>query len=269
MKALIVIPARYGSTRFPGKPLATISGQSMLTRVARVAQLATQDVEKIGISCDLVIATEDVRIVEHAHEHDLPVVITPEDCKTGTDRTWIAYQQLGQDYEAVINLQGDAPLTPVHFLSSILSAFKERDVQVATPVIQLSWFELDSLRKNKESTPFSGTTAVLDKNGHAIWFSKQILPAIRNESMLREHTELSPVYRHVGLYGYTPDALKQFISLPMGHYETIEGLEQLRLLENGIHIATVKVEHQGIPCFTGVDSPEDIARVEALLGTAA
>lgn len=272
MKALIVIPARYGSQRFPGKPLATICGQSMLSRVAAIAKQASRDVEEMGISCDLVIATEDDRIAEHARSHDLPVVVTPEDCQTGTDRTWSAYQKLAINYDVVLNLQGDAPLTPVHFLSSILLAFKEKNVQVATPVIQLSWFELDSLRRNKQSTPFSGTTAVLngDLNGnsHAIWFSKQVLPAIRNESVLREQSELSPVFRHIGLYGYTPETLKQFVSLPVGHYESIEGLEQLRLLENGFRIRTVKVEHRGIPCFTGVDSPEDIARVEAILQAA-
>ena len=131
-----------------------------------------------------------------------------------------------------------------------------------TPVVRLSWAELDELRISKQSTPFSGTTAILDKNNHALWFSKNIIPAIRSED---RGSPLSPIYRHIGLYGYARTSLERYVTLPQSVYEELEGLEQLRALENGMTIQAVVVDYKGRPAMTGIDSPEDLIRAEKLL----
>jgi 3-deoxy-manno-octulosonate cytidylyltransferase (CMP-KDO synthetase) len=121
---------------------------------------------------------------------------------------------------------------------------------------------LDTLRESKKTTPFSGTTAILDSNNRALWFSKNVIPAIRKEDRTQPH---SPVYRHIGLYGYARAALQKYVTLPPSHYEQLEGLEQLRAIENGMTIQAVVVDYKGRPAMTGIDSPEDLQRAEALL----
>jgi 3-deoxy-manno-octulosonate cytidylyltransferase (CMP-KDO synthetase) len=274
MKTLIVIPARLGSTRFPDKPLAMINGRSMLSWVTGLAEKARElylsdhastDDAKSKKLVDIVVSTEHERVMQHATDIGVRAVITSEACVTGSDRAWATCQALNQSYDAVINLQGDAPLTPPHFITEVIRLLNSPDVQVATPAIKLTWEELDSLRQNKTTTPFSGTTVIINKSGRALWFSKNIIPALRSETQLRSTSPLSPVLRHVGIYGFRPAVLEKFAGLPQGTYETHEGLEQLRLLENDIPIHVAIVDHRGQPCFTGVDSPEDIGRVEALL----
>ncbi len=139
------------------------------------------------------------------------------------------------------------------------------NVDVATPIVNLSWDELDVLRERKQSLPFSGTTVTIDNQGQALWFSKQIIPAIRKEPQLRQASQDSPVYRHIGLYGYRTPILEKFVQLPEGRYEALEGLEQLRLLENGINIQTVLVNYNDLPGMAGVDTPEDAKKTEQLL----
>ena len=261
MKIAIIIPARYGSTRFPGKPLAPINGKAMIDHVYDLALDASRDYKNI----EVIIATDDVRIEAHCHGKKRHVLMTSESCRTGSDRVLEAAVKLEDEPDIVVNLQGDAPLTPVIALQNVIKAFHiDPQCQVATPVQQLAWGDLDRLRRNKQTTPFSGTTAILDKNNQALWFSKNILPAIRKEDSLRAKSDLSPVYQHLGLYGYRLDILKKFVNLPEGRYEALEGLEQLRFLENGISITCVDIPHNEI-VNSGVDSPEDIGRAEALL----
>lgn len=252
----IVIPARYGSTRFPGKPLEMIAGKTMLERVADVANTAASDV-------DVLVTTEDKRIADHAAQLGLECIMTGEDCATGSDRVLAAIKQAHRNYDFVINLQGDAPFTPPGVIAALISAWKTNPtLDVVTPVHQLSWENLDRLRESKKTTPFSGTTVTVDKYGRALWFSKNIIPTIRKEDRA---AKLSPVLQHIGLYGYKTAALEAFCALPQGTYEKLEGLEQLRLLENGIAIQTVRVEIESGLIQTGIDSPEDIERAEALL----
>lgn len=259
MKLAIAIPARYGSTRFPGKPLAKIAGKSMLSRVHEIAQYAARGYEHI----EIFITTEDRRIADHAAEIGASCIMTPESCKTGSDRVLSAIRQLGEWPDFIINLQGDAPFTPPAIIKQIFDAFEANPrAQVITPVHRLSWDDLDRLRALKENTPFSGTTAILNEDGQALWFSKNILPAMRKEDELRAELEASPVYQHIGLYGYRSDVLEQFCRLPEGTYEALEGLEQLRMLENGIHIQTVEIDIEQGAIQSGVDSPEDIDRAE-------
>ncbi len=135
-----------------------------------------------------------------------------------------------------------------------------------TPVTQTSWEQLDTLRENKKTTPFSGTCAAFDQTtGKAFWFSKNIIPAIRKEETMRQEGSLSPVFRHIGLYGYSYDMLKKYPTLPKGRFEKLEGLEQLRVIEAGYDIRCVPVDYKGRASMSGVDSPEDVTRAEALI----
>jgi len=261
MKTAIIIPSRFGSTRFPGKPMAMIAGQSMLHRVIALANEAAKNLSDVQI----VVATDDDRIGAHCDEVGVKWLMTPVDCPTGTDRVEMAVRQLEIEPDFVINLQGDAPLTPPDFVAAMIDVYQKNPADVVTPVTQLSWEQLDKLRENKKQTPHSGTTAMFDeKTGNAFWFSKNI-SSIRKEKELRETDAMSPIFRHIGLYGYSRDMLKKFVTLPEGKYEQLEGLEQLRVLENGFSVRCVPVDYKGRPSMSGIDSPEDVARAEQLL----
>lgn len=260
VKTLVVIPARYGSTRFPGKPLAKIAGKEMLLRVVDIAQKGTQNTD-----AQIVVATEDERIENFCKEHQINCLMTSDACKTGSDRVCEAVKKLGIKPELIINLQGDNPVCPPWFVSELIKAFEsDTTVDLVTPCTELSWEALDKLRESKKSTPFSGTTCIADKNNNAIWFSKNIIPAIRKEADLREKSSKSPVLRHIGLYAYKYESLFKFKELEESYYEKLEGLEQLRFLENGMKIKIAKVDYGAFEGMSGVDSPEDIARAEAL-----
>jgi len=267
MKIAIIIPARYASTRFPGKPLTMIGGQTMLSRVVSRAQEAIKALDKDIL---LAVATEDQRIADHAAELGVQGIMTSDNCKTGSDRVLEALDALKEQghgtIDFVLGLQGDAPFTPVDAITGLIAAFQANpDLEVITPVINLRWSELDKLREQKKVTPFSGTTCVTDDSGKALWFSKNIIPAIRQEEKLFTMSEHSPVYQHIGLYGYRTDVLRKFVSLDEGRYEKLEGLEQLRLLENNISIQTITLNVPLGLTQAGIDSPEDVTRAEEML----
>lgn len=262
LQTAIVIPARYESTRFPGKPLASLKGKAILEYVVDIAKTACEGLQNISIA----VATDDERISHFCEDKSIPVLMTPKSCKTGTDRAMAAAHLLKVVPDLIINLQGDAPFTPPDFVRAMIEEYKSHSgFDIVTPVVRLSWAELDQLRESKKTTPFSGTTAVLAPNNNALWFSKSILPVMRNESSLREQGPLSPVYRHIGLYGYGRASLEKYVTRAPSRYEELEGLEQLRALENGMAIRCVVVDYKGRPAMTGIDSPEDLARAEALL----
>mgnify|MGYP006079463703 CR=1 FL=1 len=261
-KIIVVIPARYGSSRFPGKPLATLAGKSMLKRVHDIALKAIEG----NNYAQVIVSTEDKRIKEHAEAFGANVIMTSDDCETGSDRALNACTQLNDIPDIVINFQGDAPLTPPSFLQAIIQTLMNNtDIDVATPIIQMDWQSLDTLRARKLINPFSGTTAITDKHNNALWFSKNIIPAMRNEAKLRQTHKMSPVYKHVGLYGYQFKALQKFVRLPIGHYEALEGLEQLRMIESGMTIKTVNVSYADFPSMSGVDTKEDLAFANTLI----
>lgn len=262
MKTAIIIPARYGSTRFPGKPLAKIGGRTMLERVVDVGRRAAANHKNVTLA----VATEDRRIADHCKEIGVLCFMTSENCPTGSDRVLEAAEIAGGDFDYIFSLQGDAPFTPVEAIAKMLDAAQnDSATEVVTPVVRLRWEELDALREAKKITPFSGTTAIIDATGRALWFSKNIIPAIRREDALRRESGFSPVHQHIGLYGYRSDILRRFVSLPQSPYEQLEGLEQLRLLENGIAIRTVTLELDAGLAQAGIDSPEDLQRAEALI----
>jgi 3-deoxy-manno-octulosonate cytidylyltransferase (CMP-KDO synthetase) len=257
VKTLIVIPARYASTRFPGKPLHEINGVSMLARTAAAAQRAGK-----ATGASVVVATDDQRIAAHAAEIGVKVVMTHPDLPSGTDRCRAAAQIAAPDADFIVNLQGDAPFTPPAHVSALIDNAARGDV--VTPVVQLSWVELDRLRERKKVTPFSGTTCIRAADGRAIWFSKTIIPAMRGENKMRQADMLSPVFQHVGLYGYSREALSRIAALKLSRYEELEGLEQLRFIENGLSVFTVEVEASQLPS-AGIDTPEDAEHAAAML----
>ncbi|MBI5447938.1 MAG: 3-deoxy-manno-octulosonate cytidylyltransferase [Gammaproteobacteria bacterium] len=262
MKTAIIIPARYASSRLPGKPLLKIQGQTLLQRVVRLSQKAAQGLTDVSI----LVATEDNRILKHCDEIGVNACLTSADLPTGTDRVADVVRQMQDKPDFILNMQGDAPLTPPDFLQALISSFSAAPCDAITPVTQLTWTQLDQLRQHKLTTPFSGTTAVFDeKTGHAFWFSKMILPAIRHEEILRKQSDHSPIFRHIGLYGYSRQTLEQYVKLPESRFEKLEGLEQLRLLEYGYTLRCVPVDFKGRANMSGIDSPQDIARAEALI----
>ena len=253
MDIAIVIPARYGSKRFPGKPMAPIRGVSLLHRVWLIARAVS------GVS-QVWVATDDERVAGHARGFGANVIMTSPDCENGTVRVHQAMRSLDRPPEAVINFQGDAVLTPPWVLQGLVDAFRnDPAARLVTPAVHLSWDELEELRRSKETTPFSGTLVVFDRAGNALYFSKTIIPSLRNRDM-----ERPPVYRHIGLYGYRLDTLDRLAALPPSPLERAEGLEQLRALENGIPIRVVLTDYRGRTHWS-VDSPEDAAMVETLI----
>jgi 3-deoxy-manno-octulosonate cytidylyltransferase (CMP-KDO synthetase) len=257
VKTLIVIPARFDSKRFPGKPLHPINGVSMLARTADVARRAGR-----ATGARVVIATDDHRIADHAEALGLEAVMTDPALPSGTDRARAAADICAPDADFIVNLQGDAPFTPPAQISALIDAAGKGDI--VTPVVRLTWTALDDMRERKKATPFSGTTCIRAQDGRAIWFSKQVVPAIRDEARMREQGIVSPVFQHIGLYGYSHAALSRIASLPASHYETLEGLEQLRFLENGFSIQAVEVQAPDL-AISGIDTPEDARLAEALI----
>lgn len=227
----------------------------MIRRTAKIAASIPES--------DYVVATDHVDILNHCETYDIPAVMTDSNLESGSDRTLAAATTSGKDVDMILNLQGDAPFTDPSHVEAVLNALKSTKADLATPAIQLDWESLDSLRQAKISTPFSGTT-VTEINGRALWFSKNIIPALRKENEMRQNSVLSPVLRHVGLYGFRRSALERFTALPQSYYEKIEGLEQLRALEDGMHIEIVKVAPAQVSS-PGIDTLEDLSRAEELI----
>lgn len=252
---LLIIPARYGSTRLPGKPLLKLAGRSVLERV-----LANANAAASTGGLKVIVATDHERIADHARALGAEVVMTDPALASGTERAHAAVEMQATPPKRIISLHGDAPFISSQIITKIAEVLRSTDVQVATPVYQLDWERLDRLRAHKRSAAFSGTTCVRDRDGKALWFSKAILPAMRNEDALRRD-RMSPVWQHLGLYGYTRAALDWFISSSMGEYEKLEGLEQLRFLENDWPIMTVPVDPPS-HSLSGIDTAEDLALAE-------
>lgn len=254
MDIAIVIPSRYGSRRFPGKPMVPIRGHSLLNRVWRIASAVT------GVN-RVFVATEDERVAEHARSFGATVLMTSPECRNGTERVWEAMRGLPNPPNAVINLQGDAVLTPPWVVQALVDAFHaDPGLSMVTAAVHCSWAQYHDLVKLKQASPTSGTTVVMDKFGHALYFSKGIIPYLR----ITDPERPPPVHRHIGIYGYSMAALKLLSSLPPTPLEEAEQLEQLRALENGIAIKVALVDYQG-RTHGSIDAPEDLVEVEAII----
>ena len=211
---------------------------------------------------------DDERIKVFCKENSINYIMTSPECATGTDRIVEAVSKLDTKPDFIINMQGDNPLCPPWFVEELIKTYNEdNSIEVVTPAVNLTWKALDRLIENKKTTPFSGTCVTMDKAGYALYFSKNIIPAIRKEEKHRKTMDSSPVYRQPGLYGYRIDVLEKVPTLEKGYYEDFEGLEQLRFMENGIKVKCVKTNYkdrEDLAYMSGIDSPEDVFRAEKL-----
>lgn len=260
MSVLVVIPARYASSRYPGKPLAMLRGadgtcKSLIERSWHAATSVS------GVN-RVVVATDDARIQEASRAFGAEVVMTSPDCANGTERCAEALRALGGEYEIVVNLQGDAPLTPHWFVEDLIAGMRaDSDADVATPVLRCDGRALNGFLNDRAEGRVGGTTAVFGGSRHALYFSKEVVPYT---SKRYEDGEDTPVFHHVGVYAYRPDALYAYGGWPAGPLEVLEGLEQLRFLENGRSILCVEVEARGRQ-FWELNNPEDIEKIEGMM----
>jgi 3-deoxy-manno-octulosonate cytidylyltransferase (CMP-KDO synthetase) len=259
-KDYIVIPARFNSKRLPGKPLILIKDIPLIDRVISVGV----QVQKVLDDIELIVATDDELIKEHCSKIGIKCVMTDGQISSGTERVFYSLNQIGINPDLVINLQGDAPFISAKQIIQTIESARKFKAEVTTPVFNLSWVDLDALNERKKLTPYSGTTCIIDKDGYALWFSKQIIPSMRKEDDLRKHSLMSPVFQHLGLYCYSFECLKWFCDMPKSRYEDYEELEQLRFLENGIKILTEVCDSPIFP-ISGIDSPNDVIVANKLI----
>ena len=263
MSVCIVIPSRYGSTRYPGKSLAPLRGS---TGVVRSLIRRTWDAACRVSGVDrVVVATDDERIESEANGFGAEVVMTSPDCANGTERCAEALQKLGETPEIIVNLQGDAPLTPPWFVEALVSAMRARpEIAVATPVLRCDAQAMESFLADRRAGRVGATTAVFDQGGRALYFSKEVIPYTGRPL---KDGETCPVFHHVGVYAYRPAALARYVAMTPGPLERWEGLEQLRFMENGEPVHCVEVEARGAH-FWELNNPEDVARIERVLSAA-
>lgn len=246
MKFIGIIPARYASTRFPAKPLAILGGKPVIQRVYE--QVA-------GILDEAYVATDDPRIEAVVKGFGGKAVMTSVCHKSGTDRCYEAYTKVGQGYDVVVNIQGDEPFIRPSQLEAVKACFEDPSTQIATlvkPFTPEDGFEaLENVNSPK---------VVVNKNMNAMYFSRSIIPYRRNADKaewLKGHT----YYKHIGLYAYRADTLKEITSLPQSSLELAESLEQLRWLENGY---IIKVGISDVDTI-GIDTPQDLVCAEEFL----
>jgi len=243
MRIFGIIPARYASTRFPGKPLALIAGKSLIQRVVERCQQAKSLAE-------IVVATDDQRIADAAGKF-CRVEMTREDHPSGSDR--IAEVALRNPCDAVVNIQGDEPLIDPAVIDEVAGALNSTEMSTAAT----------SIRNPEEYDNPNVVKVVVNSAGRALYFSRRTIPYLREAASRSANEQLAafPFLKHLGIYGYRRETLLRLVKFPVSPLEQAEKLEQLRALENGIPIAVVKVNYDSI----GVDMPEDVKRVEELL----
>ena len=259
MKTAILIPARFQSSRYPGKPLVELKGaggaaKPLIQRSYEAAQ-RVRGIESVHV------VTDDERIAERAVAFGAPLIMTSSEARNGTERCAEALPRLG-DVDLVVNLQGDALLTPPGFVESLVARMADdRDALVATPAMRLRGAEVRILQQEEAAGRVGGTSVVADGQGHALYFSKKLIPYLPAAAV---DGGLSPVRLHVGVYAYRPEALERYVTTPVSELEMLEGLEQLRFLVAGVPIAVVDVE---TPPFAlrELNNPEDVEPIEAAL----
>lgn len=257
MQTVIVVPARYASTRYPGKPLVMLRGADGVSR--SLVERSWRAACAVAGVAQVLVATDDDRIAEHAQGFGATVAMTSAECRNGTERCAEVLGQLAYVPDLVVNLQGDAPLTPPDFITALITAMAaDPDAAVATPVLRCDAEALSRFREDRQAGRVGGTTAVFDRRGRALYFSKEVLP--HADGIALEAAPL-PVFHHVGLYAYRPAALHAYRGWPPGVLERVEGLEQLRFLENGMPLLCVEVEAAG-RVFWELNNPVDVARLE-------
>jgi 3-deoxy-manno-octulosonate cytidylyltransferase (CMP-KDO synthetase) len=261
MDTCIIIPARFASVRFPGKPLALLRGASgiqrtLIERSVLAARAASQS------SIPIFVATDDDRIEEEARRIGADVIRTSESCRNGTERVAEAVERARITADIIINLQGDAPLTQPHFVTALIAAMRaDPACQMATPCLRCDAETVENLLEDRRAGRVGGTTVVSDHAGRALYFSKEVLPFTNGKGVVDGYV---PVFHHVGLYAYRRAALAGYATWAPGPLEQLEGLEQLRFLENGHPIRMVEVTAPGA-VFWELNNPTDIALIEGYL----
>jgi 3-deoxy-manno-octulosonate cytidylyltransferase (CMP-KDO synthetase) len=245
MKILAVIPARYASTRFPGKPLTIIKGKSMIQRVYEQAQ-------KCKALNAVVVATDDLRIEQAVKQFNGRVVMTSESHQSGTERCAEVAANIEDDFDVVINVQGDEPFIQPGQIALLANCFMQETTDIATLVKQIS---LETELANPNTVK-----VVLDEHGKALYFSRSTIPYQRNIP-LEQWLTGGIFYKHIGIYGYRKNVLQEIVKLPPNNLEQAESLEQLRWLANGYRIQTAITELETI----SVDTPEDLIRVNQFI----
>jgi 3-deoxy-manno-octulosonate cytidylyltransferase (CMP-KDO synthetase) len=241
-----IIPARYASTRFPGKPLIDIEGKTMLQRVYEQAS-KSKSLSKV------VVATDDERIFNHVKDFGGEVVMTAEHHPSGTDRCMDALLQLKEKFNYVINIQGDEPFIEPEQIDELAAVLKDGTTELATQMIAVDNYEI--LFDKGE------VKIVLNTNNEALYFSRMVIPFIKGVDEKEWHLHHS-YYRHVGMYAYRKDILEKITQLPVSLLEKAESLEQLRWIENGFKIKCVVTKYDS-HC---IDTPEDVEKVLKLIG---
>lgn len=262
MNSVILIPARYASSRYPGKPLVELKGASGTPKT--LIQRSVEAARRVRGISGVFVVTDDERIAEACAPAKVGVIMTSPECRNGTERCAEALAQLHEP-ELVINLQGDALLTPPGFVEALIGRMQDdRDALVATPAMRLRSEEVRALQAEEAAGRVGGTTVVANDLGHALYFSKRLIPHLPDGAL---SGDMSPVRLHVGVYAYRPEALERYVATPVSALETLEGLEQLRFLVAGVPVAVVDVE---TPPFAlrELNNPEDVAPIEQALSEA-
>jgi 3-deoxy-manno-octulosonate cytidylyltransferase (CMP-KDO synthetase) len=236
MKGLGIIPARYGSTRFPGKPLVEINGISMIRRVIDQAKQCPS-------LQDVWVATDDERIFNHVVEYGCKAVYTSENCNSGTERICELLPQIENDFDFVLNIQGDEPFVHVESLEELSTALISTKTDIATLAVQME--------NSQEANDTNRVKVVFSTSGRALYFSRSTIPFARNGE--------PNYFKHLGVYAYTTNALQQINNLNASSLELSESLEQLRWLENDLTISVVVTSHDS----TGIDTPADLLKYQA------
>lgn len=248
MKVIAIIPARYASTRFPGKPLAMLGGKTVIRRVWEQVSRVIDDVA---------VATDDRRIAEAVEAFGGRAVITSPDHRSGTDRCYEAYCLIGGEYDVVVNVQGDEPFISPSQIRALTACFDDERTDIATLVKPFAPSDGIEALENPNSPK-----VVIDNESRAIYFSRSVIPYLRGverSEWLARHT----FYKHIGMYAFRRDVLREVTSLPQSPLERAESLEQLRWLENGYKIGVGITDIETV----GIDTPEDLARAEEFLRT--
>ena len=246
MKFIGVIPARYASTRFPGKPLAMLGGKSVIQRVY----------EQVSSVLDSAyVATDDERIRQAVEAFGGKAVMTSPDHKSGTDRIEEAVQKIGGSFDVVINIQGDEPFIQRSQLEEIIRCFDDDETQIATLGKPFDKAQGFAAVENPNSPKI-----VVDNRGYALYFSRSVIPFIRGKETA-EWMDHYPFLKHLGIYAYRTEVLHEITRLPQSSLELAESLEQLRWLQNGYRIKVGLTDVETV----GIDTPEDLERAEAFL----
>ena len=261
MNAVILIPARFQSSRYPGKPLVGLKGARGTSKP--LIQRSVEAARRVQGVSGVFVVTDDDRIADACSAFGVGVLLTSTECRNGTERCAQALGQL-HDPDLVINFQGDALLTPPHFVESLIERMKLDDVDVATPAIRLRSAEVRTLQHEEAQGRVGGTSVVTDNSGRALYFSKRLIPHLPGGAL---DGDLSPVRLHVGVYAYRPAALAAYAQMAPSDLEQLEGLEQLRFLAAGIPVAVVDVEPPSF-ALRELNNPEDVGPIEEALASA-